>query len=91
MQKGNPFMDEDRATVATCAFFLLHLALTSTHSISGITRTKLRLVRCRNRMNMDQRDRLKDARADLNLDDVSRSPNPWEIATSEPLALHVTS
>jgi len=43
-----------------------------------IKRTKLRLVRCRVRMGMNDRDRLRDARADKNLDDVDRIPPPWE-------------
>jgi len=63
MQMGNPFMEEDRTTIAT-----------------WITRTKLRLVRCQARMTMNDRDRLKDARADQNLDDVVRHPLPWEAA-----------
>ncbi|THH10496.1 hypothetical protein EW146_g8351 [Bondarzewia mesenterica] len=48
-----------------------------------IKRTKLRLVRCRVRMNMNNRDRLKDARADKNLDDVSRIPAPWDVEALE--------
>ena len=46
----------------------------------GIKRTKLRLVRCRVRMGMNDRDRLRDARADKNLDDIERIPPPWEPA-----------
>ncbi|EGO01284.1 hypothetical protein SERLA73DRAFT_179431 [Serpula lacrymans var. lacrymans S7.3] len=42
-----------------------------------ITRTKLRLVRCRARMGMTDRDRIKDAMADQNLVDA-RYPPPWE-------------
>ncbi|KZT25995.1 kinase-like protein [Neolentinus lepideus HHB14362 ss-1] len=61
LQTGNPFVEEDRATVAT-----------------WITRTRLRLHRCQDRMGMNDRDRLKDARADQNLDDVPRIPPPWE-------------
>ncbi|TRM70384.1 kinase-like domain-containing protein [Schizophyllum amplum] len=61
LQTGNPFMEEDRETIAT-----------------WIKRTKLRLVRCRARMAMDRRDRLKDARADENLADVARIPAPWD-------------
>lgn len=45
----------------------------------GIKRTKLRLVRCRARMTMNDRDRLNDARADLNLADVARIPAPWDV------------
>lgn len=43
-----------------------------------IKRTKLRLVRCRVRMNMTDRERMRDARADKNLDDVPRIPAPWD-------------
>ncbi|KAI0318208.1 kinase-like protein [Amylostereum chailletii] len=68
LQKGNPFMDEDRETIST-----------------WIKRTKLRLVRCRARMNMNVRDRLKDARADKNLDDVARIPAPWDAEALEQL------
>ena len=45
---------------------------------TGIKRTKLRLVRCRVRMNMTDRERMRDARADKNLDDVPRIPAPWD-------------
>ncbi|KAF8893084.1 other/ULK/ULK protein kinase [Infundibulicybe gibba] len=62
LQTGNPFMDEDRETIAT-----------------WIKRTKLRLVRCRARMAMNDRDRLNDARADQNLADVARIPAPWDV------------
>ncbi|KAI9507093.1 kinase-like protein [Russula earlei] len=61
LQQGNPFMEEDRETIAT-----------------WIKRTKLRLVRCRARMEMPTRERLRDARADKNLDDVARIPAPWD-------------
>ncbi|KAJ8489036.1 hypothetical protein ONZ45_g13730 [Pleurotus djamor] len=61
LQTGNPFMEEDRATIAT-----------------WIKRTKLRLLRCRARMTMNDRDRVKDARADQNLVDVARIPAPWD-------------
>ncbi|KAF8064901.1 other/ULK/ULK protein kinase [Lyophyllum atratum] len=44
-----------------------------------IKRTKLRLVRCRARMAMNDRDRLTDARADQNLADVARIPAPWDV------------
>jgi serine/threonine-protein kinase ULK/ATG1 len=50
---------------------------------AGIKRTKLRLVRCRDRMAMNDRDRLKDARADQNLVDVARYPAPWELRPLE--------
>ncbi|EDR04199.1 uncharacterized protein LACBIDRAFT_304881 [Laccaria bicolor S238N-H82] len=43
-----------------------------------IKRTKLRLLRCRARMGMNDHDRLNDARADQNLADVARIPAPWE-------------
>ncbi|OSX57354.1 hypothetical protein POSPLADRAFT_1067833 [Postia placenta MAD-698-R-SB12] len=49
-----------------------------------IKRTKLRLVRCRVRMGMSDRDRLKDARLDKNLDDVQRDPPPWEVPVLGP-------
>ncbi|EKM78280.1 hypothetical protein AGABI1DRAFT_121407 [Agaricus bisporus var. burnettii JB137-S8] len=62
LQTGNPFMEEDRETIAT-----------------WIKRTKLRLVRCRARMVMNDRDRLNDARADSNLADVARIPAPWDV------------
>ncbi|EJD51820.1 kinase-like protein [Auricularia subglabra TFB-10046 SS5] len=45
-----------------------------------ITRTKLRLVRCRARKGMDQHARLNDARADTNLDEAWRQPAPWDVA-----------
>jgi len=67
LQTGNPFMDEDRETIAT-----------------WIKRTKLRLVRCRARMSMNDRDRLNDARADQNLADVARIPAPWDVKPVEP-------
>jgi len=60
MQTGNPFQEEDKATIA-----------------NWITRTKLRLVRCRARRAMNEGDRLKDALADQNLDEV-RYPPPVE-------------
>ncbi|KAI0672360.1 Pkinase-domain-containing protein [Trametes maxima] len=49
-----------------------------------IKRTKLRLVRCRARMTMTDRERLKDAQLDKNLDDVTRMPAPWEVDTTPP-------
>ncbi|KAG1740534.1 kinase-like protein [Suillus paluster] len=60
LQSENPFMEEDRATIAT-----------------WITRTKLRLIRCRARMGMNDKDRLRDALADQNLVDA-RYPPPWD-------------
>ncbi|KIJ64719.1 hypothetical protein HYDPIDRAFT_28086 [Hydnomerulius pinastri MD-312] len=67
LQNDNPFMDEDRTTIAT-----------------WITRTKLRLVRCRVRMSMTDRDRIKDALADQNLVDA-RYPPPWDPQAVEQL------
>ncbi|KZP16179.1 hypothetical protein FIBSPDRAFT_749196 [Athelia psychrophila] len=49
-----------------------------------IKRTKLRLVRCRARMSMNDRDRLDDARADQNLADFVRYPAPWDPQPGEP-------
>ncbi|PCH36885.1 other/ULK/ULK protein kinase [Wolfiporia cocos MD-104 SS10] len=49
-----------------------------------IKRTKLRLVRCRVRMGMSHRDRVKDARLDNNLDDVTRDPAPWDAQVAQP-------
>ncbi|KDQ51690.1 hypothetical protein JAAARDRAFT_40928 [Jaapia argillacea MUCL 33604] len=43
-----------------------------------ITRTRLRLHRCIDRMKMNDHDRVRDARSDQNLDDVPRYPPPWE-------------
>ncbi|KAF9233822.1 kinase-like protein [Melanogaster broomeanus] len=60
LQQDNPFMEEDRNTIAT-----------------WITRTKLRLIRCRARMGMNDRDRIRDALADQNLADA-RYPPPWD-------------
>ncbi|KAF8452741.1 kinase-like domain-containing protein [Boletus edulis BED1] len=67
LQQNNPFMEEDRNTIAT-----------------WITRTKLRLVRCRARMSMNDRDRMKDALADQNLVDA-RYPPPWDPQALEKL------
>ncbi|KAJ7201129.1 other/ULK/ULK protein kinase [Mycena pura] len=44
-----------------------------------IKRTKLRLLRCRARMTMSDKDRVNDARADHNLVDVARIPAPWDV------------
>ncbi|KAI0708695.1 kinase-like protein [Earliella scabrosa] len=49
-----------------------------------IKRTKLRLVRCRARMGMSDRERVKDARMDHNLVDVQRIPAPWDVNGSDP-------
>ena len=86
LQVDNPFMDEDRNTITTCKFqYVIHLLawMFICRSFVGIKRTKLRLIRCRVRMGMNERDRLKDARLDKNLDDVPRDPPPWEIGQSE--------
>ncbi|KAJ7594187.1 other/ULK/ULK protein kinase [Mycena floridula] len=49
-----------------------------------ITRTKLRLVRCRARMSMNDHDRRSDASKDVNLGDVARfNPAPWEAKPTE--------
>ncbi|KAG6829718.1 hypothetical protein H0H87_010424 [Tephrocybe sp. NHM501043] len=72
LQVGNPFMDEDRETIAT-----------------WIKRTKLRLVRCRARMTMNDRDRLNDARADQNLADVARIPAPWDVKPFDSVTKHM--
>jgi serine/threonine-protein kinase ULK2 len=50
-----------------------------TDSVAEVTRTKLRLHRCRLRMKMDDISRVRDARADHNLDDVQRFPPPWDL------------
>jgi len=87
LQTGNPFMDEDRETIATCTFILLSICL-CTHIPTftvGIKRTKLRLVRCQARKNMNHRDRVNDARADQNLADVVRVPAPWDAKPASPL------
>ncbi|EMD36891.1 hypothetical protein CERSUDRAFT_51641, partial [Gelatoporia subvermispora B] len=49
-----------------------------------IKRTKLRLVRCRIRMGMNDRDRVKDAQLDTNLTDIQREPPPWEPGGLDP-------
>ncbi|KAJ6464045.1 kinase-like protein [Mycena sanguinolenta] len=51
-----------------------------------IKRTKLRLLRCRKRMAMNDQDRLNDARADDNLADVVRIPAPWDVKPVDPAA-----
>ncbi|KAF8208072.1 kinase-like domain-containing protein [Mycena galopus ATCC 62051] len=48
-----------------------------------IKRTKLRLLRCRARMAMNDQDRLNDARADHNLADVARIPAPWDVKPAD--------
>lgn len=85
LQTGNPFMDEDRETIATCGVFFSYHRVTMLMVIYiyiGIKRTKLRLVRCRIRMAMNHRDRVNDARADQNLADVARIPAPWDAKPS---------
>jgi len=81
-------MEEDRDTIATCASFLnnvmiIWLRFSFGMGRIGIKRTKLRLVRCRARMEMPTRERLRDARADKNLDDVARIPAPWDAEALE--------
>lgn len=85
LQTDNPFMEEDRTTIATCSSLSTLIStrvLTQPYlfCVSGIKRTKLRLVRCRIRMGMTDRERLKDARLDKNLDDVQHDPAPWDVA-----------
>lgn len=50
-----------------------------------IKRTKLRLVRCKERMAMSDKDRLRDAQADQNLADVARIPAPWDAKPASPV------
>lgn len=85
LQTDNPFMEEDRSTISTCASATIVLGIFTETIIplTGIKRTKLRLLRCRVRMGMTDRDRLKDARLDKNLDDVQHDPAPWDVATLE--------
>ena len=86
LQADNPFLDEDRSTISTCvwpSFAFWSGTVSLTLSILGIKRTKLRLVRCRVRMGMTDRERLKDARRDDNLTDVQRIPAPWDLADPE--------
>lgn len=85
LQTDNPFMEEDRTTIQTCKPYVTWIRVRRTNQLSlGIKRTKLRLVRCRVRMGMNDRERLKDARMDKNLDDVMHDPAPWDIARAEP-------
>ena len=84
LQTDNPFLDEDRNTISTCTYFRLVSPIKSHSSILGIKRTKLRLVRCRIRMGMSDRERMKDARRDDNLTDVARIPAPWEVSADPP-------
>ncbi|KAK0205556.1 other/ULK/ULK protein kinase [Desarmillaria ectypa] len=80
LQTENPFMDEDRETIATCRWFLkVPAGLGDDFLVIGIKRTKLRLVRCHARMNMTERERLNDVKADANLADVARIPAPWDV------------
>lgn len=94
LQTGNPFMDEDRETIATCEYLLSvlfvysDLLFRSRRNITGIKRTKLRLVRCRTRMTMTHHDRVNDARADQNLADVARIPAPWDAKPTHSSPLH---
>jgi hypothetical protein len=79
-------MEEDRETIGTCGFRSLSSCSDQTLTPpckTGIKRTKLRLVRCRARMAMNDRDRLNDARADSNLADVARIPAPWDVKPTD--------
>jgi len=83
-------MEEDRETIATCALYVPWLGIgidTVRFSRPGIKRTKLRLLRCRARMSMNDRDRIIDARADQNLADVARIPAPWDAKPASPSRL----
>ena len=84
LQKDNPYIEEDRETISTCELAVHHpyTSFSRTYA-TGIKRTKLRLVRCRVRMGMNERDRLRDANADVNLSDVPREPPPWEVPVLE--------
>ena len=53
----------------------------------GVKRTKLRLVRCRARKTMTDRERMKDARLDNNLVDVPRIPAPWDVPVLDPASV----
>lgn len=77
-------MEEDRETITTCTASVPYSSYSIDCSLIGIKRTKLRLLRCRVRMGMNDKDRLRDARLDKNLDDVQRDPPPWEIASPDP-------
>ena len=77
---SNAYMEEDRSTVDTCELFTLLLSLKAHHCMSiGITRTKLRHHRCKERAAMPDPARRKDAQSDQNLDDVNRFPPPWDL------------
>ncbi|KAF6745988.1 other/ULK/ULK protein kinase [Ephemerocybe angulata] len=52
-----------------------------------IKKTKLRLLRCRARMAMNDRDRMNDVRADSNLSDINRVPQPWDAKPASPSRL----
>jgi len=96
-ETGNPLLEEDRTMIATCTSsvnsFILSVPLCVSPFIyllcyfyvfiTGIKRTKLRLLRCQARKAMNDRDRLSDARADQNLVDVARYPPPWELQPSD--------
>ena len=58
-----------------------------TIAIIGVKRTKLRLVRCRARKTMTDRERMKDARLDNNLVDVPRIPAPWDVPVLDPASV----
>jgi serine/threonine-protein kinase ULK/ATG1 len=85
LQEDNPFLQEDRETITTCGcLFARPPPEFYVPASLGIKRTKLRLIRCKARMGMNDRDRLRDARADKNLDDVDRLPPPWEPQVAQP-------
>ncbi|KAF9781249.1 other/ULK/ULK protein kinase [Thelephora terrestris] len=85
LQEDNPFLQEDRETITTCGcLFAQPPPEFYVPASLGIKRTKLRLIRCKARMGMNDRDRLRDARADKNLDDVDRLPPPWEPQVAQP-------
>ena len=73
-----------RRSQLVCSVFSFIVFKFNASDSVGIKRTKLRLLRCRVRMGMNDRDRLRDARADKNLDDVDRIPPPWEPQVAQP-------
>ncbi|KAJ7875374.1 hypothetical protein B0H14DRAFT_2716365 [Mycena olivaceomarginata] len=82
LQTRNPFMDEDRTTIDTCASFPPpHLP--PFLCPCGSNATKLRLLRFRARMAMNDQDRLNDARADHSLADIAA---PWDVKPADTAA-----
>ena|SRR6201996_3667212 len=80
MHQGVTSQEEERDMLQYCKLSLISpSSMVYVDITSAITRTKLRLHRCRTRMTMSDTDRIKDARADYNLDDVQRFPPPWEM------------